>query len=187
MNETIKKNGITFGLILGAFLILRTTLIYTIDINLFVNGYIGFIDIIVTIVLGVVAVAKIKKAFGGFITFKEAFSGFLLTMVIGVVLYSIFNIILFNVIDPDAKTVIREKVIEKTVAMMQGMGTPSDVLSKSVKSMRETDSFAPAQQLLGLGITIMMYAVVGLIVAAIVKKENPFGNTHKEVNNIGAQ
>jgi hypothetical protein len=39
--------------------------------------------------------------------------------------------------------------------------------------------------------TIMFYAFVGLIysliVGAIIKKENPYGNTPSDVNNIGAE
>lgn len=186
MNQAIKKNGVNFGLILAAFLVLRTVAIYAIDLELFINALVGITDLVVTIGLGILTVVKIKKAQGGFVTFKEAFTGFFITITIGVVIYSLFNILLFNVIDTEAKTIIQEKVISKTVETFKKINAPADMVKETIKKMRESDSFSPAQQLLGLALTILMYSIAGLITAVAMKKQDPFAGIKQDnVNNIG--
>ena len=43
MNEIVKKNGINFGLISGLIGVLVTTVMYAVDLKLFVNMWIGFV------------------------------------------------------------------------------------------------------------------------------------------------
>jgi hypothetical protein len=173
--NTMKKTGVTFGLILAAYLVLRTTLIYSIDLTLFVNGWLGFIDFLVALVLTIVAIAKVKKSMGGFISFKEAFSVYFITIAIGLTVYTIYNMILFNVIDPEAKQVVQEHVIESTIGTMQKFGADSAMIKESVTKMRETDSFSIPQQLLGLAITLIVYSIIGLIVAVAMRKNKTYG------------
>lgn len=173
MTNVIKKNGINFGIILAIYFVLRTALIYSIDLKLFVNGWFGFLDFVVTIIITIIAVYQAKKAMGGFIAFKEAFTTYFIATVIGLVTYSLFNILLFNVIDPAAKETVQEHVLEKTVEAMQQFGADSDSIRETAKGMRETDSFSIPQQLLGLGISIIIYSIIGLIIAAIMKKNKP--------------
>ena len=56
MNEIIKKNGLTFGAILGLFSVAFTTLIYVVDIKLFMSWWLGGISLILNIIIGVVLV-----------------------------------------------------------------------------------------------------------------------------------
>lgn len=175
MNDIIKKNGVTFGIILGVYFILRTTIMYSVDLKLFVNGFIGIGDFIVSLILGVIAVSKAKKSLGSFITFKEAFTTYFIAMVIGLSMYTVFNIILFNVIDPGAKDILKQHFMEYALNMMQslGGGNNSAIIKQSVEQIKNTDTFGPFEQLKGLVISILLYSVVGLIVAAIMKKNKP--------------
>jgi len=186
MTNTIKKNGVTFGIILAAYFVIRTALVYSIDLKLFVSGWFGFVDFIVLLVLTIVAIAKAKKAMGGFISFKEAFTVYFITVLIGLVTYTVFNMLLFNVIDPEAKEIVREEVITKTVETMKSFGGDSAMLKETITKMRETDSFSIPQQALGLGMGLLMYSVIGLIVAVAMKKNKPFDYPAEDnVNKIG--
>lgn len=186
MTNVIKKNGVTFGIILAAYFVIRIALMYSIDLMLFANGWISLFDFIVLLTLTIVAIAKTKKAMGGFISFKEAFTVFFITILIGFVAYTLFYLLLFNVIDPGAKEILQEEVIRKTVETMKNFGGDSAMLKETVTKMRETDSFSIPQQALGLGMALLMYSVVGLIVAVAMKKNKPFDYpTDESVNNIG--
>lgn len=188
MTNTIKKNGVTFGIILAAYFIVRTALIYSIDLKLFTSGWFTLVDFIAILTLTIIAISKTKKAMGGFIAFKEAFTVYFIAILIGLTTYTIFNMLLFNVIDPDAKEIVKEEVIQKTVETLKSFGGDSTVIKETVTKMRETDSFSIPQQALGLGIALLMYAVVGLIIAAIMKKNRPFDMPNEEeVNHIGAE
>ena len=61
MNETIKKNGIKFGLISAVISIVVTVLMYVIDINLFANSYIGIGMVFFYLILGIYIISTTKK------------------------------------------------------------------------------------------------------------------------------
>ena len=83
-----------------------------------------------------------------------------------------FIILLFNVIDTDAAEKVKEMTIEATVNMMEKFNTPEDAIDKAIENAEATNQFDFINQLRGFLFGIIFYAIVGLIVAAIVKK-NP--------------
>ena len=54
MNEIIKKNGITFGIIAGLISVLTTVLIYVIEFNVFGASGLGVVSTLIAIVIGCV-------------------------------------------------------------------------------------------------------------------------------------
>ena len=174
MNETIKKNGIKFGLISAVISIVLTVLMYAIDINLFANSYIGIGMVFFYLALGIYVVSTTKKEMGGTINFKEAFTVYFLYSVIGIVIANIFNYILFNFIDPSAKEQILEITINKTVEMMQKFDTPKEILKETIKGMKENDQYSIANIIKGSAMGIVFSSIIGLIVAAIMKSKTTY-------------
>lgn len=185
MTEAVKKNGVTFGVILGIVSILTSTLIYTVNIELMVSIGVGLGIFALNLIIGIIAVSRAKKQNGGFITFKEAFTTYFITMLIGSVIGMIFSYLLFNIIDPDAKQKLMDMLVEKTVGWMQSAGTKSEDIRKMVEEMQKTDSFSLISLLKSLAMSLVFHAIIGLIVAAVTKKENPYGNTAQDINNVG--
>lgn len=171
--ENLKKNSVPLGLFLGLFLIVVTTLMYTIDLNLFTKPWIGIINLIVVTLFGAFAGVKSKKQAGGFLTFKEAFTAFFITVLIGFLISTLYSILLFNVIDPEAKAVITDHLIKYTVDMMQSFGAKAADINKLVDDMQKTDSFGAAGQLKGFAVNLVIYSIIGLITALIVRRERP--------------
>lgn len=169
--EVIKKNGVKFGIILGVFSILSTTLMYCIDLKLFVNIWIGVCLFLISLAIGIVSVAQSKKQIGGFITFKEAFTAFFITMAIGLALNILFSILLFNVIDPDAALTIRDNIIEYTVTMLQKANTPSATIKQQVETMRSTNSYSISNQIQTYFWFLLFYIIVGLLVAIALRNK----------------
>ncbi len=174
MNEIIKKNGIKFGVISAVISIVVTVLMYTIDINLFANSWIGIAMIIFYIGLGIYVVSISKKEMGGIINFKEAFTAYFIYCTIGIVIANIFNYILFNFIDTGAKEQILEITINKTVEMMQKFDTPKDVLKETIKGMKENDQYSLSNILKGSAFSIIFSSIIGLIVAAVMKTKTTY-------------
>ncbi|OIQ22140.1 MAG: hypothetical protein BM557_01835 [Flavobacterium sp. MedPE-SWcel] len=173
MTDLIKKNGVNFGLILGIVSILIGATLYAINLEFMVSFWIGIIIFFINIGIAIFAIIKSKKGMEGFISFKEAFTAYFITMAIGSAFYVVFMILLLNVIDPGAKEIISELLIEKTVTMMQGMNVPTDAIKEAVKNMQETDNFSPVSQALSYVWSLLFYIIVGLIIAAIFKKNKP--------------
>jgi len=171
--EAYRKNSVNYGVMLGIALILIVAVMYVIDVNLMTSGWIGGLTFILVVAVSTISAVNAKKILGGFMSFKEAFVSFFLTMLIGFVLYTIFSILLLNVIDPEAKEVVTDNVIKTTVDMMQGIGAKSDMIEETVAEMQKSDPFGPMGQLQGLLTNIVIYSIIGLIVALIVKRERP--------------
>ncbi|WP_136668718.1 DUF4199 domain-containing protein [Flavobacterium sp. H122] len=172
MNEIIKKNGIQFGIITGATSILITTFIYVTNLELFVSGWIGFASIAVYIAIGIYLLIKTKRDLKGIFPFKDAFTTYFISAVIGILISVAFNIILFNFIDPGAKETIKELTMKYAAEMMQKFGAPSSAVKEALKGMEEQDQFSIGNLLKGSVFNILFSAIFGLILAAIFKSKS---------------
>ena len=173
MTEAVKKNGINYGVIVGVVSIVIAVLIYVVDITLFSKWWVGLLMLVINTIIGIMAVSKAKSALGGYASFKETFTTFFLALFIGSVLYILFSYILWNFIDPEGSKVIVDAIIEQNVSMMQSMGTPSADIKEFVEKMRASDNFGIVGQLKALAGSLVVYSIIGLIVAAAMKKNKP--------------
>ncbi|CAM4148838.1 MULTISPECIES: DUF4199 domain-containing protein [Flavobacterium] len=171
MNEITKKNSITFGILTGVISILITSTMYLIDLKLFTAWWIGVLSIVLYIGIGVYLLSKTKKELNGIFPFKEAFTTYFLSAVIGIAISVIFNIILFNFIDIEAKDVIQENLIEFQVDMLKKFNTPTSAIKEAVAKMEEQKQFDIIPQIKGSVFSILFSAIFGLILAAIFKSK----------------
>ena len=171
--EDLRKNAATYGLFLGLFIIVTTTLVYALDISLFTASWYGLLSMTVIVVFGAYAAIQAKKNQGGFLTFKETFTSFLVAVFVGLSISTLFSVLLFNVIDPEAKQIITDNVIKMTTEMMGKFGTKPADINAIIKEMQKTDSFGVVGQLKGFVFNIIIYSVIGLITALIIRRERP--------------
>lgn len=171
MNEIIKKNGISYGIITGVVGALITTSIYAIDLKLFTAWWVGLLSFAIYIIIGIVLLSKTKKELKGIFSFKDAFTTYFISAVVGVLISVVFNIILFNFIDPSAKETVKELSIKYAVEMMEKFGTPSSAINEAVKKLQENDQFSIIELLKGSVFTIVFYALFGLLLALIFKSK----------------
>lgn len=173
MNEIIKKNGIKFGVITGLVPLLITLFIYVIDLKLFISPWVSAVTFTFYFIISLIVFIRTKKELGGFMTLKEGFTAYFISIIIGFAISVLFNIILFNFIDPEAKETIKELGIEAFVNLMKKFGTPNAQLKEMVVKMEEQDQFSIGSQFMGYGINLLFGAIYGVILAAIFKKDKP--------------
>ncbi|MEC5164727.1 uncharacterized protein YacL [Flavobacterium sp. PL11] len=172
INEIIKKNGITFGVFIGIASSLITATIYAIDLNLFTSWWIGIVSIIIYLILGITLLAKTKKEIKTFFSFKDAFTTYFIAALVGILISTFFNILLFNVIDPSAKETLHEMTIKLTANMMQKFGTPASVINESIDKLKETNPYSAIELLKGSVYSIVFSSIFGLILAAFFKSKS---------------
>ena len=80
------------------------------------------------------------------------------------------SIIIFNFIDPDSAIALKELIVEKTISFMEGMGAPAEAIAEGVDKIESQNTFGFGTQLKSLAQSLVFFAVIGLIVAAIMKK-----------------
>ncbi|PWH83174.1 DUF4199 domain-containing protein [Algibacter marinivivus] len=173
MEKSLKSIATNYGLYLGVFLALVTVLAYAVKLELLTNMWLGIALLLVIIVFGIICVAKVKQAQNGFATFKESFTSFFITVLIGLLISTVVSFLIFNVIDTDAAETLKQKTIENTVQMMEGFNTPVNVIDETVEKMEAQNQFGIVGILKGLAGQLVIFSIIGLIVAAAMKKNNP--------------
>jgi hypothetical protein len=172
INEIIKRNGITFGVLTGIISALITATIYAVDLNLFVSWWVGILSIIIYLVLGIVLLSKTKKEMNGLFVFKDAFTTYFICAVIGIAIGTAFNILLFNVIDPSAQDTLKEITIKNAVAMMQKFNSPAAAINEMIAKMKENNPYSVVELLKGSVFSMVFSAIIGLIMAAFFKSKS---------------
>ena len=170
MESTNKSNSINLGLYLGGMLSLIVVLIYAVNLDLFIEWWLGILLFVLVVAYGVVAVNKAKKNGGGFVSFKDAFIQYFITIAVGTFIGTIVSIAIFAVIDPDAATYLNEQILILSKTTMERFGAPQEVITTALEEASKKDNFSIGMQLQSYVFRLAFYAIVGLIVALIVKK-----------------
>ncbi|NQX84420.1 MAG: DUF4199 domain-containing protein [Flavobacteriaceae bacterium] len=173
MEQSIKPNAVNYGLYLGGAMVLFTIIAYAVQIELLANLWYGLSILLVVVVFGVISAAKSKQILGGFISFKNSFTSYFITVLIGLLISLVVSYLLFNFIDPEAAETLKNVTIENQVKMMKGFNTPNDIIAETVEVMEQQDNYSFINILKGLAGYIVMYSIIGLIVAAVMKKNTP--------------
>ncbi|MBO9586162.1 MAG: DUF4199 domain-containing protein [Flavobacterium sp.] len=172
INEVIKKNGVTYGVMIGVASALVTATIYAIDLNLFTAWWMGILGIVISLTISIILLSKTKKELNGIFSFKDAFTTYFIAAVIGILISTTFNIVLFNVVDPGAKDTLSEIMIKYTVGMMQKFGTPASAINEAVAKMKENNPYSTFELLKGSIFAMVISAIFGLIFAAFFKSKS---------------
>ncbi|WP_299438815.1 DUF4199 domain-containing protein [uncultured Aquimarina sp.] len=173
MEKSVKSNAISLGVILGVILSLVIVLAYTVYQGFYTNWMAGIGISVMIIIFGIVSAIKSRKLLGGFISFKDAFTSYLIPIAIGTIISTIVSILIYVVIDPDAAAGITEQIIESTVGFMEKFGTPESEIEKAVAKMEEENQFGLLTQIKGWFWGMLIYIIIGLLACLAVKKKEP--------------
>lgn len=170
---SIKQSSTQYGLILGGILSLITILMYTLNAELFTKWWIGILTIILVIAMGIVATARAKGLLGGFMTFKEAFTAYFITIAIGLAISTVVGILIFTVIDPDMGTYLNEQMVEMQRGFMEKFNMPEAEMEKALADLESVDNFSLINQVKSYFFGVIFQAVIGLLIALIFKRKDP--------------
>lgn len=178
--ELVKKESIKYGIYLGVLSLIISIISTYILVNSsnFKTSSIatGAIALVIMIALSAYFGVLIRKVVGGFWNFSEALKGIFIMLAISVIISTVGGA-LFNAVNPEPQQIVFDRTINNTIEMMEEMGADDDLIDSQVAdleqkrdSMRE---FSFMQTLKGLAVALIMYFVLALILAAILKRERP--------------
>lgn len=174
MEKSLKSSSANYGIYLGLILSALTVIGYAVSLDLFTKWWFGIVFLLLVIIIGIMSSMKARKLLGGFISFKNAFTAYFIAILVGIVISSIVSILIFNVVDPEAATILQDKIIESQVKMMSNFGTPQEAIDQMVTEMRANGSMYSIGNILkSIAFQLIGFSIVGLIVAAVVKKNDP--------------
>jgi len=174
MEKSIKSSATQYGLYLALILSSFTIIGYAVYLDLFTQWWFGILQLLLVIIFGVVSAVKARSISGGFISFKNAFTAFFATVAIGIVIPALIGLVIFNFVDPEAATILQEKIIESQLQMMENFGAPQASIDEALKQMEEQGSFfSVGNSFKSIAYQLLGFSIVGLIVALVVKKTDP--------------
>jgi hypothetical protein len=173
MNPIVKKIAINFGLIGALVSIVYHLIAYVIGPHVLVKWWPGTLVLLISIAILIYVVIRAKNELGGYLSFKDGFSTFFLTMFIATSISTLFTITLMNVVDSDYRDKANQITLEFSIDFMDKMNTPEDIIDESIRKHEEVPPYSVKGLFRAFMVTIMLGALLALIVAAFVKKRNP--------------
>lgn len=171
--ETKKTNvGITYGLISGLASVIFALLLYLNGAKAFVSP-VAYAGILIPIVIAVLAGIKQKKNEGGYLDFAAALKVVFTTFVIGTIISIIFNYVLFNIIDIPFREALTQESTEKMQEWMVKFGTPQEAIDKATEEALKGNNYSLGSQALSGAFMCIVWFIISLIIAAIIKKKKP--------------
>ena len=170
------KNGMMFGLIIGLVYCVSLFLRYNmLSMGPIMMAVIAFLFYCLAIGLLVFCGLKRRKELGGFISLRDAFQTIFVAVLIGELIYLVFNFIYLKYIEPD----FMDKFMRATENWIEKSGLSETKKDETLEKMR-TQMQNQQDKGLTLKGTVMSYliwvcitGVFGFIVALIIRKRKP--------------
>ena len=173
LNGLSAKNGLIIALVS----VVLSLVIHFIDPLLaYTSIWLGLTLFVLFIGLLVYAGKTVRAEVGGFWTFGEAFKSFLIMGLIIAAISTVYNVVLMTVIDPDLPVKAGSAIDDNTVAMMKKFNATQEQIDEAMaKSGSNADKLkiTPKNVITSFGISLALYGVFALILAAIMKKAAP--------------
>ncbi|MDP2043439.1 MAG: DUF4199 domain-containing protein [Algoriphagus sp.] len=165
------KPGLTMGLVALAV----TYIAYFIDSSLLASGWFALISLVIFFGLIIYFGQQYRNEIGGYMTFGTAFNFSFIAILISGLVSLAGQILLFQVIDPSLPQVLADITFENSIKMLESFGQNPDALpAGTLEEMRKNTSstFTLAGQIKNFGFALILYAIIALILAAILKKRD---------------
>lgn len=173
MEKSLKSISINNGIILGIILSAIIVLVYVIDIELFLAPWLGIFIVLLSIGLGIFSSIKTKRAKSGFITFKESFSSYFITVAVGLIFPTIITYLLLTIIDPETGAFLNEKLVEITIEAFKNFGMSEENLEKTIAQTEGVNNFGLWPQTQGYLFRLVILSIIGLISSLVIKRNDP--------------
>ncbi|RXK86226.1 DUF4199 domain-containing protein [Filimonas effusa] len=126
------------------------------------------------IILLIIGGFQLRKANGGYLSFKEGLRFSFLSYVISAVMIAIATYILYNLIDPALTQKSFEIGLEQSQKMLEKMHASEEVIEKTLADAQKKQSETSVKTIfLGLGLELIVCFVKSLIVTLFIRKEKP--------------
>jgi len=172
MTDIIKKTGFSIGLILGALLILLSSYIYFVNLDLLTNVWAGVSTLVLTVVFGIISIVVVKEKLGGFITFKEAFSAYFITILTGSLLSCIYLILIYSfALSPQAKENIILAMRDFDINLLKQNLMPQENIDKTLEVYKTFNPFSITTVFTSFIKYLLRDCLIGFLVALIFRNK----------------
>ncbi|NVK49786.1 MAG: DUF4199 domain-containing protein [Cyclobacteriaceae bacterium] len=174
-NQSPFQAAVRPGLTIGLISVALTYVAYFVDSTMLASGWFGLVALVVFFVLIIYFGRQYRTDLGGFMSFGTAFNFAFITMIISGLISLIGQILLFQLIDPALPGVLADQSVQNTLEIMERFGASADSMPpEQLDEIRNTtmENFSLTGQVKNFGIGLIIYAIIALILGAILKKRD---------------
>jgi hypothetical protein len=173
--QTPFQAAIRPGLTMGLASLAITYIAYFIDTSLLASGWFALVALVLFFGLIIYFGQQYRTELGGFMTFGTAFNFSFIAILISGLVGLVGQLLLYHVVDPSLPGVLADETFDAQLKMMESFGQNPDSMDPAVlDQMKESSAtgFTVKGQLMGFGFALIIYAIIALILAAILKKKD---------------
>ncbi len=169
--DLLQTNWAKYGIYYGILSILIQLIsFYVMPINIWLQMLLG---IIIMCIIFYIAGKAERNDSGGVLTYGEALKTTFLTGFVGLVIGTLFLIILIQLVDPSLVEKLTQMSVDAARSMMESFGMPEDQMAEALQKAEEdaANSFTPLRQLINILTGSIMVLIVSAIMSIFLKKE----------------
>ncbi|AWI27076.1 DUF4199 domain-containing protein [Flavobacterium pallidum] len=172
MTAIVKKTGLQFGIALGTLLILLSAYIYFKDLSWFNNVVVGMLTLLVIVLFGTVAGIIVRKKLGGFITFREAFATYFLTIFIAHAMQCVFAVFVTSfMLTPETKVSMKQEMYAFNLNLMKQNLAPEADKEKMTKAWPAYDPFSVKEVITPSILYLLRDCLFGFLAALVIRNK----------------
>ena len=172
MTDPIKKIGFRNGFFLGSILILLSTYINFFHLELLTSVWLGFSTVFLLIAFGIISILQSKAKLGGLITFKESFSSYFFTILIGNLLSTLYLLALYLfILSPETKELILQGMRDFDISLLKQNLMPQKNIDDTLAFYKTYDPFATSIVFTGFIKYLLRDCLIGFLVALIFRNK----------------
>lgn len=168
MNHNLK-----YGLILGLINVAFSLAVILINYQLMLSTWFGIVGFAIYIVVLLIAGFDLRKQYGGYLSFRNAFISTLLILLIAGAVSLVYNILVFNIFAPEMADTLHSEIVNKTANMMESVGAEDEVIDETVAQMEANNPYSIGNLIMSYIYTMVGGIILALIIGVIVKKKKP--------------
>ncbi|MGC4020752.1 MAG: DUF4199 domain-containing protein [Cyclobacteriaceae bacterium] len=172
---SLMQHALKWGVIMGIINVVIGVLLYVVDYTMLTDWKTGILIVLLVIGVTIYAGINYRSEVGGFLGYGKAWQHGMIFMAVGGLVYSIYNLILYTIIDPELPAKLVEAAVEKAQAMAESFGASGDALDKAMEDTRKRTEgqFSVVGVMTGFAFSLIFYAIIALITALFVRKNQP--------------
>ncbi len=172
--EYAKKFGIRNGVIMAVIGVLYSVVVWAINEDWFIQfWWLSILLFLGAMGFFIAAQVQTKNAQGGYGSFREVFSAFMIGAIVYLGISTVVGLILFQVVDPDMGPRLTEKMIVAMGERFENMGMDQEQIDQQLARMEEQDNWSVWGQIKSALQGIAFFAIIGAISSLIIRKNKP--------------
>ncbi|MFO7823679.1 MAG: DUF4199 domain-containing protein [Cyclobacterium sp.] len=173
-SNTPARAALNAGLVIGLIMLVINFVVYFMDYSYLVSTWYGITVLVLFFGQVIYFGIQYRKELGGYMDFGAAFQFSFVTLIVSGLITTLGNMLLYFVIDPGLPELLVETQLENMVAMLDSFGAGESISGDQIDEMRSemANSFTLGGQIKAFGISLIVYAILALILGAILKKRD---------------